>query len=114
MLLKETNSSSQRCVSSSVRSSFFPIFGPSCNNKEYVLIQNHYQIYNLLPQIFVIFALLLILIMARQRKIIIQLLFHSFNNYYSLADSLVCSNGIISPKMAGKLRFLDSTYEIIS
>lgn len=30
---------------------------------------------------------------------------------YSLADSLVCSNGIISPKLAGKLRFLDSTYD---
>lgn len=27
----------------------------------------------------------------------------------TLADNIVCSNGIISPKMAGKLRYLDST-----
>lgn len=27
----------------------------------------------------------------------------------SLSDSLVSSNGIISPKLAGKLRYLDST-----
>lgn len=27
----------------------------------------------------------------------------------TLADSIICSNGIISQKMAGKLRFLDST-----
>jgi ribosome assembly protein 1 len=27
----------------------------------------------------------------------------------TLADSIICSNGIISHKMAGKLRFLDST-----
>lgn len=29
----------------------------------------------------------------------------------TLSDSLVCSNGVISPKLAGKIRFLDSTEE---
>ena len=41
----------------------------------------------------------------------ICILAHVDHGKTSLSDSLVCSNGVISSKLAGKIRYLDSTEE---